>query len=372
MSATHLTTAAAPFVEIVRNVGPGRPAAPTSCAEYDVRALVNHLLFWGPSLTGAADKRAVPPPAAAESDVDLAGPGWAAALTDQTERLVAAWTGPGAWEGPTRMGDAELPAELVGGMVAGELVVHGWDLARASGQHPEWDEDLLRYVHGEVARSAAQGREIGVYGPEVPVRPERPHWTACSASPDATRPGRPNTPSHPPPHTRVDPPHTRVDPPRGRVDLPRGRVDPPRGRVDPSRGRVALPRDRRLPPSRAGSAMPGDDSSMPEVDSTMPEVDSTMPEDDSTMPEDDSTMPEDDSTMPEDDSTMPEDDSPVPGSTGSCPLDLRLAWSAGRLSGRWPPASAGRPVRPRSPPTTPACPAPRRARASRARSWSAG
>lgn len=170
MSANHIASAARPFVEIVRNVKPDQLANPTPCSEFTVRRLVNHLLFWGPSLVGAARKEPVPPPAESESDVDLAGEGWATALEAQAERTAAAWGEPDAWAGVTRMGGPmELPAELVGGMVAGELVVHGWDLARATGQRSEWDEDVLRYVHGEVARSAELGRSMGIYGPEVAV-----------------------------------------------------------------------------------------------------------------------------------------------------------------------------------------------------------
>lgn len=171
MSANHIAGAAAPFLEIVRNVKPDQLANPTPCTEFDVRKLINHLLFWGPSLNGAAAKHAVPPPAASESDVDLADAG-TAALERHVEATVAAWEKPAAWEGMTTMGDTELPGELVGGMVVGELVVHGWDLARATGQRPEWDEELLTYLHGEVARSAELGRSMGIYGPEVEVPAE--------------------------------------------------------------------------------------------------------------------------------------------------------------------------------------------------------
>lgn len=173
MSTDHtqlLALAAAPFTEIVRNVKPDQLANPTPCTEFDVRKLVNHLLFWGPSLVGAARKEPATLPAATESDVDLVGEDWAADLVAHAERAVAAWEEPAAWTGTTQMGGpTELPAELVGGMIAGELVVHGWDLARATGQRPEWDEDLLRYVHGEIDRSAELGRSMGVFGPEVPV-----------------------------------------------------------------------------------------------------------------------------------------------------------------------------------------------------------
>ncbi|MGY0497851.1 hypothetical protein ACWZHB_05065 [Nocardia sp. FBN12] len=68
----------------------------------------------------------------------------------------------------------ELPASLVGGMVVGELTVHGWDLARALDTTLYWDDDLLRYVHNEVMATADQGRAMGIYGPEIPVAPGAP------------------------------------------------------------------------------------------------------------------------------------------------------------------------------------------------------
>jgi uncharacterized protein (TIGR03086 family) len=68
----------------------------------------------------------------------------------------------------------ELPAPMIGGMVLAEVVVHGWDLARATGQHPVWPGELLAAVLDEVAKTAAQGREMGVYGPEVKVPDDAP------------------------------------------------------------------------------------------------------------------------------------------------------------------------------------------------------
>jgi uncharacterized protein (TIGR03086 family) len=165
-----LARAAAPLTEIIGNIKPDQLAAQTPCAEYDVRKLVNHLLFWGPSLEGAARKEIVLPLAEAETDLDLTEGDWAAALRAHVERTVAAWSQPAAWEGVTYMGGPmELPATMVGGMVVGELVVHGWDLARATGQSPTWDDGLIEYVYEEVVKTAEQGREMGIYGPEVPV-----------------------------------------------------------------------------------------------------------------------------------------------------------------------------------------------------------
>lgn len=162
--------AAATLIEIVTGIKPDQLDDPTPCAGYDVRRLVNHLLFWGPSLEGAARKETVPPPAATESELDLTGDDWSTALPALLDRIASAWGRPAAWQGATHMGGpTELPAALVGGMVVTELVVHGWDLARATGQDRSWDDDLLHHVHTAVGGFAEQGRQLGVFGPEVPV-----------------------------------------------------------------------------------------------------------------------------------------------------------------------------------------------------------
>ncbi|PZG25550.1 TIGR03086 family protein [Spongiactinospora gelatinilytica] len=168
--ARPVTAAGRTLIDIIRDLKPDHLTAPTPCADFDVRALVHHLLFWGPSLEGAARKKAAPPPAATEGELDLTGGDWAADLVAQVGRTATAWDDPAAWTGTTHMGGpTELPAALVGGMVVVEFLVHGWDLARAAGRPVTLDAALLAYAHEEVAKTAAMGREMGVYGPEVPV-----------------------------------------------------------------------------------------------------------------------------------------------------------------------------------------------------------
>ncbi|MFD4433570.1 TIGR03086 family metal-binding protein [Nocardia sp. NPDC058497] len=176
MSETErVARAAEPLSKLLRTITPDRLTAPTPCAEFDVRALLNHLLFWGPSLIGAARKEAITPPASAESEVDLTEGDWPATLDTQLDDLTTAWRAPAAWQGVTHMGGPmELPAPLVGGMVVGELIVHTWDLTRALGTTVQWDDDLLRYAYDETAATADQGRQMGIYGPEVPVAPDAP------------------------------------------------------------------------------------------------------------------------------------------------------------------------------------------------------
>jgi uncharacterized protein (TIGR03086 family) len=169
-NAPLIARAAAPWADVIRDLKPDQLGAPTPCAAYDVRALVNHLFYWGPSLDGAGRKEFTPPPATPEAETDFVGDDWATDLTAYLDRLVAAWSEPAAWLGTTRMGSAtEWPAATIGGMVLVELVVHGWDLARAIGQRPEWDSDVTAATYQEITGMAAQGREMGVFGTEITV-----------------------------------------------------------------------------------------------------------------------------------------------------------------------------------------------------------
>jgi uncharacterized protein (TIGR03086 family) len=72
------------------------------------------------------------------------------------------------------MGTFELPAELAGGMVLGEFVLHGWDLARATGQSLTVPEPLAATVLAGVESIAGMGRDGGWFGAEVTVPAEAP------------------------------------------------------------------------------------------------------------------------------------------------------------------------------------------------------
>ncbi|QYG93070.1 TIGR03086 family protein [Iamia sp. SCSIO 61187] len=169
---TLVPAAAATFTAIVEGIGDDQLDAATPCADYDVAALVGHLLHWGPSLVGAGRKEVVPPP---EGDEVPAEGSWRAGLEAHVAALTAAWSAPGAWEGTTRMGGPmEMPAATVGGIVLAELVVHGWDLARATGQQPSWPDPLLEVAHAELSAMAEVGRRMGAFGPEVAVAEDAP------------------------------------------------------------------------------------------------------------------------------------------------------------------------------------------------------
>jgi uncharacterized protein (TIGR03086 family) len=173
LPAQLLARAADGYPAIVRPAAATPLHVPTPCAGWDLGALVRHLLYWAPFLAAAGRRVAPVPVAASEEDVDLTD--WPDALDAARAEVVAAWSDPSAWEGTTSMGAPDpMPAEMIGGMVFGELVVHGWDLARSVGTHPEWPAEVLAAAHRAVADMAEQGRAMGVFGPEVALPPTAP------------------------------------------------------------------------------------------------------------------------------------------------------------------------------------------------------
>jgi uncharacterized protein (TIGR03086 family) len=170
---THDLMAAAADVHTsaARVLADGSLDAPTPCTDWDVRGLVRPLAYWSPVLAATGRRRAPRPPAAEEGAVEV-GDGWVTHLQVARDDLVAAWSDPGAWSGTVSMGGPdELPAPMIGGMVFGELVLHGWDLTRSAGLAPTWPDEVLIAALPIVEGMAEEGRRMGIFGPRVAVPP---------------------------------------------------------------------------------------------------------------------------------------------------------------------------------------------------------
>ena len=121
---------------------------PTPCTDYDVEALRNHIVSWLTSFaTGTAD------PDGRTADVDSYRPsGHPAAEVRRAAEQFDEGLAAGAAERPLWIGENSMPGELALGMILWEYQVHGWDLARATGQ--PWTppagaaEQSLRFAPG--------------------------------------------------------------------------------------------------------------------------------------------------------------------------------------------------------------------------------
>ncbi|WP_327346608.1 TIGR03086 family metal-binding protein [Streptomyces europaeiscabiei] len=160
---------------LARGVRDEQLSDPTPCPEYAVHNILGHLLGLAVAFRDAGRKDLGPTtdtdPQAALPDV---GPGWREALPQVLEELGVAWRDAAAWTGETRAGGVPLPGAIAGAVAADELVVHGWDLARSTGQVYDPDPAALAATHSFLAASVDDPSRGDIFGPVVPVPDDAP------------------------------------------------------------------------------------------------------------------------------------------------------------------------------------------------------
>ncbi|AOS64948.1 TIGR03086 family metal-binding protein [Actinoalloteichus hymeniacidonis] len=166
----RLATAAATLRDLSDGIDAEQLAAPTPCTEFDVRKLLDHVIWATRILTAAAAKQ--PLPADTDWTADLMDDQWRSRLADGLAGTAAAWDDPAAWAGTTVLGPGtELPATLVGELTFVEFVLHGWDLAKATGRtydcSPETAAAALEVLQKLYAQT--QGLSSLAFGPEIAV-----------------------------------------------------------------------------------------------------------------------------------------------------------------------------------------------------------
>ena len=149
----------------------------TPCSEYSVGDLLDHIAGLSVAFGGAAVKSDGPTstmgPAGDAGNLDA---DWRASLPLRVKALAEAWRDPRAWEGMTRVGGQDLPGDVAGIVAFGELTVHGWDLAKATGLPFDVDPASLPALY-ELARQvfgAPDAPRGPAFKPPVPVPADAP------------------------------------------------------------------------------------------------------------------------------------------------------------------------------------------------------
>jgi uncharacterized protein (TIGR03083 family) len=138
-------------------------ATPTPCAEWDLAALVDHLLSDLGQFTVMAEG-GQPDFAAAPPHVDRAD--WLAAFAEGRERLDAAWT---------HAEDGSPDMQVC------EFAVHTWDLARAVGRTDVLDDALAEHALGFLQGMLTPERRGDSFGPEQSAPDGAPPYDRLAA-----------------------------------------------------------------------------------------------------------------------------------------------------------------------------------------------
>jgi len=176
MPKIDLDPAAQAVAHLLDSVTDDQLAGPTPCTQMSVATLLDHLMGLTLAFTWAAGK--IRPPAdgpaprpglAAADNLD---PDWRSELPKRLTELVEAWREPSAWTGQAEAGGVTMPAEVAAAVALDEIVLHGWDLARATGQPYTCDPASTAVVLEFVTRAAdAEPGQLrdGLFGPPVEV-----------------------------------------------------------------------------------------------------------------------------------------------------------------------------------------------------------
>jgi uncharacterized protein (TIGR03086 family) len=144
---------------------------PTPCARYTVGDLLDHV--GGFALAFAAAARKTPLDGAPAGDGSRLAGGWRERIAGDLRTMAEAWADPEAWTGMTAAGGVDLPGEMAGAVALDELVLHGWDLAKATDQPAGYEGPGLEAVYEMVSHFRSAGVE-GLFGPAVDMPDSAP------------------------------------------------------------------------------------------------------------------------------------------------------------------------------------------------------
>lgn len=129
---------------LIAGVRPDQLTAPTPCSDYDVRALLGHLVTTverARVVGEGGDAFSVP-----VMTTGIPDDGWAAAYGAGTEKLWSIWSDDSLLDLPRTVPWGTMPGRAVMWGYINETLVHGWDLAVATGQDAEADPELAEAV----------------------------------------------------------------------------------------------------------------------------------------------------------------------------------------------------------------------------------
>ena len=159
------------FLEVLRNVSPEQMSLPTPDDEWDVRALINHVVLGNVWTAENLKTGAAPRPSG--DIIEEREP--LEAYTASAEAMMASFDEPGALDRMVTMPFGEMPGAGLAVFRFVDLIVHAWDLAKATGQ----DTDLAPHLC-EAALAMSRQRMTGMdrgnmpFKEEVPIPPTAP------------------------------------------------------------------------------------------------------------------------------------------------------------------------------------------------------
>jgi uncharacterized protein (TIGR03086 family) len=170
MSATEVFPEACQTIAaVVRAAADADLDQPTPCRDWDLRTLADHFAGTSQAMATLGRQGTLDADDPWGSKTKATDGDWSASIVDNLEAMADGWSRPESWGGSLAVGGNEMPAKSIGDMALIEVLLHGWDVGTATGQRIEVSDALGRELRSAVLDTAELGRQMGAYGPEVPV-----------------------------------------------------------------------------------------------------------------------------------------------------------------------------------------------------------
>jgi len=156
------------FGSRVHAITPDQWRLATPCTEWDVRALVNHLVYeqlWVPPLLGGATMEEIGDRFDGDQLGDDPVPTWDTAVDAASQALAM----PGALDRTVRLSYGSAAAGEYCAQLTIDLAVHAWDLARGIGADDRLDADLAATAYRWALPQMDQLIGSGLFAPPVLV-----------------------------------------------------------------------------------------------------------------------------------------------------------------------------------------------------------
>jgi uncharacterized protein (TIGR03086 family) len=154
--------------KVVAGVAGDQMSEATPCEGWDVRALLNHLVagnLWAAELGAGATIDEV----GTRLDGDLVGDDPVGAYETSAGVAAAIFEAPGALERPCAVSYGPVPGSVYAGHRFIDVLIHGWDLATATGQDATLDPELVADAYGLLLSEADLVRASGMFGQDLAV-----------------------------------------------------------------------------------------------------------------------------------------------------------------------------------------------------------
>jgi uncharacterized protein (TIGR03086 family) len=152
----------------VQGVRPDQWHGPTPCSEWDVKQVANHIIgenLWAAELFQGKTIGEV----GSRLDGDLAGNDPGSAYAGSVEAATPVVRAPGAMETTCHLSFGDHSGSDYAAQLFMDLLIHGWDIARATGQNSRLDPDLVQACLPIAEQLTTRFRSAGVFGDNLSV-----------------------------------------------------------------------------------------------------------------------------------------------------------------------------------------------------------